>query len=83
MELSVLSSPFLLGEVKMRTTWPLFWCLKPEAQALLMKYQWDNHGFRLQVPPLSDDGHIDTKIESPEEIDKLMRQKPRYFKGTE
>lgn len=65
----------------MRTMWPLFWCLSPQDQAKLMQYQWDNFGFRLVIPPLPSDIDIDTEIESPEEIDRLIRQKPRYLKG--
>ena len=56
--------------------WPIFWCLEPGAQALLMQFQWNEYGYRLEVPRLPKDTHIDTEIESPEEIGKIMRQAP-------
>lgn len=64
-----------------RTTWPLFWCLKPKDQTKLKQWQWDNYGFRLEIPPLTSDTHIVTVLESPEEIDRIIRQKPHYPKG--
>jgi len=53
-------------------TWPLWWCLEPEAQVLLMQYQWDTYGFKLTIPPRPS--HSTTEMESTEEIDILMRQ---------
>lgn len=67
-----------------RTMWPLFWCLTPECQAKLMQYQWDNYGFRLEIPPPLGASQNKWKIvllESHEEIDRLMRQRPHYPKG--
>lgn len=64
--------------ISQRATWPLFWCLSAETQALLMKYQFDKYGFRLVIPPRPSDTHSDTAIESPEEIDRLIRQRPHY-----
>jgi len=58
--------------------WPLFWCLSAEAQALLMKFQFDNYGFRLEIPPLPEEGYKETKLESLEEINKLKRIGARY-----
>lgn len=63
----------------MRETWPLWWHLEPAAQALLMQFQWDNYKYHIEIPPLPG-SKIDTEIESPEEIDSLMRQAPRHQK---
>ena len=64
-----------------RVTWPLFWCLKPEDQARLMQFQWDKFGLRLEIPPLPSDIHIDTALESPEEIGRIIRKRPHHPKG--
>ncbi len=61
--------------------WPLFWCLEPEVQAALMIYQFDTYGFYLEAPQRPNGIHIDTKIESPGEIDKIMRVPSKYPKG--
>lgn len=57
--------------------WPLFWCLSAETQAKLMQYQWDNYGLPLEIPKQASDTHVAPVLESPEEIDRLMRQRPR------
>ena len=64
----------------MKIEWPLWWHLEPEAQALLMEYQWDNWGLRLDTPPLVGETYVVTFLKSPEEIDRLMRQPPRHQK---
>lgn len=67
----------------MRVTWPLFWCLKPEDQAKLMQYHWDNFGTRMDIPPAPDMPSDDWKIvlcETPEELARLMRERP-HLKG--
>lgn len=61
-----------------RAYWPLFWCLKPEAQALLMQYQWDKYGFRLEIPPPPSDVLTETKLESLEEINQIKMTGARY-----
>lgn len=70
---------FFIGE-KMKSEWPLWWCLEPATQALLMKFQWDEYGYRLTIPPMLSHGHIDTDIESPEEIARIVKQPPRHQK---
>ena len=60
--------------------WPLFWCLEPKSQAMLIQYQWDNYDLKLSIPPMPD-SKFDTKLESPEEVDKLMRQSPSRSRG--
>ena len=62
----------------MREAWPLWWHLEPAAQALLMQFQWDTYGCRLEIPPEPGHGHIDAEIESLEEIDRGMRRPPRH-----
>ena len=61
--------------------WSIFWCVSVAAQARLMQFQWDNHNSLLEIVEASKDTVIEAVIESPEEIDVLMRQKPRYRKG--
>jgi len=61
-----------------RVTTRLLWeCLRPEVQAelrALMAVDWE--------PPLSNHRHMkcDCQLESLEEIDRLMRRRPRYPK---
>lgn len=62
--------------VSERTTWPLWECLQLESLVKLIQYQWDNYGLKLEL--LID---IYREMESLEEIDRLMRQKPHYPKG--
>ena len=71
--------PFLVGE-KMKIEWPLFWCLSVSDQAKLIQWQFDTYGFRLQIPPMPDFAHIDTEIESPEEIARIIKRPPRHQK---
>jgi hypothetical protein len=69
----------------MRTTWPLFYCLEPEVRAALMQHQWDTYHTLLDLPSppgASQDVTLDAKMESPEEIDKLMRQAPSRSRRT-
>lgn len=67
-----------------RTTWPLFWCLKPEAQAKLMQLYWDEFGTRLEIPAppgITEDVWQKVRLESLEEIDRIMRQPPSRSRG--
>jgi len=64
-----------LGE-KMKIKWPIWWCLEPEVQVLLMKFQWDNYGYHLTIPPMPDFAGADTKLETLEEIGREMRKAP-------
>ena len=55
----------------------LFWILKPEDQAKLMSYQYENYGTHLTIPqdpfqPIT----LDSKLETLEEIDREMRKAP-------
>lgn len=61
-----------------RTTWPLWECLSPGALVLLIQFQWDNYGEKLDLLFWRD---AYREVESLEEIDRLMRQKPHYPKG--
>lgn len=66
-----------------RKTWPLFWCLKPEAQALIMRFQRDAHGQTLEIPAPPETANSAWHIvlsENLEEIDRLMRQPPKHQK---
>lgn len=63
--------------------WPLFWCLEPECQALLIQFQWDVYGLRLEIPvPPKTSKAVWQAVQSDneEEIDKLMRQPPKHKK---
>ena len=64
----------------MKIEWPLWWCLEPEAQAALMQYEWNEYGYHLQIPPMPSHGYIDTEIESPEEIGRIIKRPPRHQK---
>jgi len=59
--------------------YPLFWCLEPAKQAGLMKFQFDNYGLRLKIPPKLKDIQAEA-MESPEELEKIMRQVPEHPK---
>jgi len=52
-------------------TWPLWMCISREALIKLIMYQWQIYGTRLDLL-------LDIEWESLQEIDYLMRQKPRY-----
>ena len=69
-----------LQQLEPRSKWPLFWCLKPEDQAKLMQYQWDNYGGdKLEIPaPMrtSEAAWQSVMLENSDEIDRLMRQAP-------
>jgi len=52
-------------------TWPLWQCLSGEALVSLIQYQWKTYGLKLEL--LSD---AFREVESREEINQLMRQKP-------
>lgn len=63
-----------------RATWPLAQCISPGALAKLMEYQEKHHDQTLQIPGIKEgpqDGvNISVKLESQEEIVKLMKQRP-------
>ena len=57
----------------------LFWYLKPETQARLLQWQFDNYGEKLDIPtpPMTSKGvWLTVEMESAEEIDRLIRQPP-------
>lgn len=57
----------------------LWWCLKPGTQVLLMQFQWDNFGFKVEIPPcLEGIDDIETKLETLEEINRLKKVGARY-----
>ena len=61
--------------------YPLFWCLSAAAQARLMQLHFDLTGTRLTIPPEIKITTPKASIvlgESEDEIDREMRQKPRY-----
>lgn len=65
-----------------RNTWPLWKCIKAENQGNFIEAVWKKFGIDLLKgdkpgkPITYSDVPVD--IESLEEIDHLMRQKPRY-----
>ena len=64
--------------------WSLFWCLKPEKQAALIRYQFDNYGEKLEIPtpPMTSKGVWQTvQLENLEEIGRLIRQAPSRSRG--
>lgn len=64
-----------------RVTWAIWWCLEPSVQTALMQLQWDEYGYRLMIPPLPGDIHVDTEMESLEEIGRIITRRPRHYKG--
>jgi len=61
--------------------YPLFLCLKPEAQLALAQMQWDIYGLVIKEALMPEEPIIDTEIESLEEIDHIMRKPPRHHRG--
>jgi len=55
--------------------WPLWTCISVESLVALAQYQWDNYGTKLDI--LTDHDTYFPELEPIEEIDKLMRQKPK------
>jgi len=72
--------PGLKVKMSNRATWPLFWCLSPEDQANLKQQTREWFGADLIIPNIPDPKFA-TQWESLEEIDHLIRQKPRGQKG--
>jgi len=56
-----------------RNTWPLWRCLSATSLAMLIQYQWKHYGTKLDL--LVDRYK---ELESLPEIDRLMRERPRY-----
>lgn len=61
-----------------RATWPLFWCLSAKARTELEHHYEAKYGHPLEMPSLPSNIRIDAAVESVEEIDRLMRQKPHH-----
>ena len=68
----------------MRETWPLGECLSGEALEILIQYQWDTWGERLEIIDQMEkeekELEASTVIENTEEISRLMKQTRRSFK---
>lgn len=65
---------------KMTLMWPIWWCISEEAQEALKKYQKRVYHYNLQTPPEPPNSHIDIKLESSEEIDRIKKLGWRYGK---
>jgi len=66
-----------------RSTWPLFWCLKPSDRAQLMQFTWELDGTILELPPEPPTSAPKATVSeniTTDEIDRFMRQKPRHMK---
>ena len=55
--------------------WQLWTCLPIESLIKLAQYQWDNYGTRLDI--IGGQDLYRPELEPIEEIDKIMRQKPK------
>lgn len=55
--------------------WPLWDCISRESLAALAIYQWDAHGLKLELLGSMILGKVE--VEDLQEIDKIMRQKPK------
>jgi len=60
------------------STWPLWACLPNRIVTKLLLYQKDNYGEWLDLVTGSGTTQDNSHIESLEEIDRLIRQKPRF-----
>lgn len=67
----------------MTQAWPLWECISARSLVELAQYQWLEYGAKLDIFPGSGDYTEQFFIESLVEIDKLMRQTRRHFKGTD
>lgn len=56
--------------------YPLFWCLSDPAKQLLAEFQWRVYGLKLDIPRMPPHPYL-PHFESPEELDRLMRMKPK------
>jgi len=62
-----------------RDTWPLWKCLNAKSLAQFIQDVWDKYGIDLlKEDKLGPSVTYKGQIESLEEIDKLIRQKPKY-----
>jgi len=61
--------------------YPLFLCLKPEAQVAVAQYQWHTYGLVIEPALMPEEPIIDTEIESLDELTKIMQQTPRHHRG--
>lgn len=66
----------MLPALENRFTFPLFWCLKPEQQVQLVRYQLKTYGLRLEIPPAPGQGEYNLRLETPAELENIMKQAP-------
>jgi len=68
-------SLFYIGKMNKKTievqTWPLWMCISSGSLAKLVIFQWQVYGTKLDLL-------IDIEWESLQEIDRLIRDRPRY-----
>ncbi len=63
-----------------KNEWPLGELISTESLVSLMKYQWETYGTKLDIViEQRNPVEVETEIEPVEEIDKLIRERPRYF----
>ena len=57
-------------------SWSLYDCLSKETLEKLVCYQMLNYGAEIEIPPIAQENHDQFRMESSEDIDKLMKQPP-------
>ncbi len=63
-----------------RIKYPIFWCIEPHQQAALLRYNYEVHGTVLSppLPPGTSQAVWDNTWEdSREDVDRLMKERPR------
>jgi len=58
----------------------LWWCLSAQDQAKLMKFAWENYGYRLTIPPFPIPQLEIKASESFEELERSLKQRPYGLK---
>ena len=57
--------------------WQLWGCISRQSLRDLAIYQWSNYGTKLDVLFYEDEDYYQPEMEPIEEIDKIMRKKPK------
>ena len=63
-----------------RSQCAIFWMVSAKAQAALMKAHFDDDHTKLNIPPAQDTSSNWEPPESPEDIEKIMREAPRHVR---
>ena len=65
-----------------KVMWPLYYCLSLRAQDALRRFQMDNWGYELEIPPYPyPTPNIAPILLTTEEAHRLMKRWPHYSRG--